>query len=184
VARFLGLGYFVIDRGYEKRGVVSYLEQVLPVDRWYEDEGVVVLATRRDELPPDPRVLEGGALDSRQHYESGFSRVEEEGDVSFRWANRERSTILFRRPSPEVQLAVLEVSPLEGLRVEVEAHLDERTLGSRELAPGWQELPLPLPPAPTEGSVERLTLRWSSLREASERDPRRLAARIRALRLE
>ncbi|HEY7699173.1 MAG TPA: hypothetical protein VIE88_12200, partial [Vicinamibacteria bacterium] len=134
VARFLGLGYFVIDRGYEKRGVVSYLEQVLPVDRWYEDEGVVVLATRRDELPPDPRVLEGGTLDSRQHYESGFSRVEAEGDVSFRWADRERSTIVFRRPSPEVHRAVLEVSPLEGHPVAVEARLDGQNLGSRELA--------------------------------------------------
>ncbi len=72
VARFLGLGYFIIDRGYEKRGVVSYLEALLPVDRWYENESVIVLSTRRSELPPDPDVLEAGALESRQHFESGF----------------------------------------------------------------------------------------------------------------
>jgi len=183
VARFLGLGYFVIDRGYEKRGVVSYLEQVLPVERWYEDESVIVLETRREDLPPDPRVVEADAPFSRQHFESGFLRPEREGGVSFRWVNQERSTILFRRPSG-VRLAILEVAPLEGLPVEVEARLDGRNLGVRELTPGWQETAFPLPAALSEGSVERLSLRWSSVREASARDPRRLAARIRALRLE
>jgi hypothetical protein len=183
VARFLGLGYFVIDRGYEKRGVVSYLEQVLPVERWYEDESVIVLETRREDLPPDPRVVEADAPFSRQHFESGFLRPEREGGVSFRWVNQERSTILFRRPSG-VRLAILEVAPLEGLPVEVEARLDGRNLGVRELTPGWQEMAFPLPAAVSEGSVERLSLRWSSVREASARDPRRLAARIRALRLE
>jgi len=186
VARFLGLGYFVIDRGYEKRGVVSYLEQVLPVERWYEDQGVIVLRTRREELPPDPRVLEADAPFSRQHFESGFLRAESEGDVSFRWVNRELSTILFRRPEG-ARLAILELAPLEGLRLEVEARLDGRNLGERQLAPGWQEAAFALPVASPEdegGEVERLSLHWSSLREASERDPRRLAARVRALRLE
>jgi hypothetical protein len=97
--------------------------------------------------------------------------------------NQERSTILFRRPSG-VRLAILEVAPLEGLLVEVEARLDGRNLGVRELTPGWQEMTFPLPAALSEGSVERLSLRWSSVREASARDPRRLAARIRAFRLE
>jgi hypothetical protein len=184
VARFLGLGYFVVDRGYEKRGVVSYLEQVLPVDRWYEDEDFVVLATRRDELPPDRPVLEADAPSSRQHFESGFLRPESEEGVSFRWANRERSTILFRRPSAAVGRAVLEVAPLDGLSLSVEARLDGRNIGTRELASGWQELSFPLPAALAEGSVERLSLRWSSLREASAGDPRRLSARVRALRLE
>lgn len=184
VARFLGLGYFVVDRSYEKRGVVTYLEQVLPLDRWYEDEKFVVLATRRDELPEDPRVLPADAAYSRQHFESGFLRPEREGEISFRWANRERSTILFRRPSPSTDRAVLEVAPLEGLSLSVEARLDGRKLGSRELVPGWQEIPFTLPAARSKGSVERLSLRWSSLREASSRDPRRLAARVRAIRLE
>jgi hypothetical protein len=183
VARFLGLGYFVIDRGYEKRGVVSYLEQVLPVERGYEDESVIVLETRREELPPHPRVLEVNDSVSRQHFESGFSRAESEAAVSFRWANRSRSTILFRRPEG-ARIAILELAPLEGLPLAVEARLDGRNLGERKLAPGWQEAAFLLPPSRSEGAVERLSLHWSSLREASARDPRRLAARLRALRLE
>jgi hypothetical protein len=183
VARFLGLGYFVVDRGYEKRGIVSYLEQVLPLERWYEDERVVVLKTRTEELPPHPRILEAGTPSSRQHFESGFLRPESEPGSSFRWANRERSTILFRRP-PGARLAILEAAPLEGLPLEVEARLDGRILGTKELAPGWQEVAFALPAARSEEGVERLSLHWSSLREASAADPRKLAARVRALRLE
>jgi hypothetical protein len=144
VARFLGLGYFVIDRGYEKRGVVSYLEQVLPVERWYEDESVIVLETRREELPPDPRVLEAGAPSSRQHFESGFLRAESEGDASFRWANRERSTILFRR-RPRIAPRRRSVPP--GLP-SVEARLDGQT--ARKARSGWQEVALP-PTGPERG---------------------------------
>ncbi len=135
VARFLGLGYFVIDRGYEKRGVVSYLEALLPVDRWYENESVIVLSTRRSELPPDPDVLEAGARESRQHFESGFRRPEREGNVSVRWVNGERSTILFRRPAG-VRHAIVEVAPREGLAIELDASLDGRELGARTLAAG------------------------------------------------
>ncbi len=176
VARFLGLGYFVIDRGYEKRGVVSYLEEVLPVDRWYEDEHVIVFATRRSELPPDPRVLDAGAPFSRQHFESGFLRPEREGEAWFRWANRERSTILFRRPEG-ARRAILELAPREGLSVQVEARLDGEPLGTRTLAAGWQEAEFPLRAEDAEGGVERLTLHWSSRRDGP-------AARVRALRLE
>ncbi|MGH9332231.1 MAG: hypothetical protein ACRD21_00575 [Vicinamibacteria bacterium] len=182
VARFLGIGYFVIDRGYERRGVVSYLEQVLPVERWYEDERLVVLRTRREELPPDPHALDADAPESRQHFESGWLRAERDEEGGFRWAHRERSTILFRRPSSSVDLVVVEAAPLEGLRLSVRAGLDGRRLGVRELEPGWRELLFPLPPPRAEGAVERLSLHWSSLRAASERDPRRVAARVRAIR--
>jgi hypothetical protein len=189
VARFLGLGYFVIDRSYEKRGVVSFLEGVLPVERWYEDESLVVLKTRRDALPPDPWLLDPSAAESRQHFETGWLRAERdgegEGEDGFRWANRERSTILFRRPEPTARSIVLELSPLDGIDVSLEAHLDDGpSLGSIRLASGWQDVVLPLPPAPRDGAVERLSLDWSSLRQASERDPRKLAARIRAVRFE
>jgi hypothetical protein len=176
VARFLGLGYFVIDRSYEKRGVVSYLEELLPVDRWHEDRDVVVLAVRREELPPDPPVLDAAAPESRQHFESGFRRPESEGYVTFRWASRDRSTILFRRPAG-ARHAILEVAPREGVEVELEAGLDGRALGTRSLAPGWQEAMFPLSPASAKGGVERLTLRWLSPGDGP-------LARVRAVRLE
>jgi hypothetical protein len=171
VARFLGLGYFVIDRGYEKRGVVSYLEQVLPVERWYEDDDLLVLRTKRGELPENSALLDAGASFSRQHFESGFLRPEREDDIWFRWARGERSTVLFRRPPGSVR-AVLEVSPSG--TVEVEVRLDGRHLGNRTLAPGWQESAFDLPLA--EREVERLSLHWSV-------GSGRLAARVRALRL-
>jgi hypothetical protein len=188
VARFLGLGYFVIDRSYEKRGVVSFLEAVLPVDRWYEDENLIVLKTRREALPPNPRVIDPSLPESRQHFESGWLRPEREGDVGFRWANRERSTLLFRRPRGKAVSLVLEVAPLEGLAQSVRTQLEGRPgVAPLELSPGWQDVAVALPPLkdiPRDDEVERLWLHWSSLRQASERDPRRLAARVRSVRFE
>jgi hypothetical protein len=184
VARFLGLGYLVVDREYEKRGVVAFVEQVLPVDRWYEDESLLVLRTRRTELPEDPSVVSAGAPYARQHFESGWLRPEPEGDVTFRWADREQSTILFRRPSPSVRSVTLVIAPLEGVPQSMEIELDGKWLASRALEPRWHELSIPLPEPRSPGAVERIRLRWSSLAVASERDPRRLAARLREVRLE
>lgn len=184
VARFLDLGYFVVDRNYEKRGVVAFLEAVLPVERWYEDGSLVVLRTRPDALPPDPWVIDPSAPEARQHFESGWLRSEREGVASFRWANRQRSTILFRRPGAAVRSVVLEVAPLDGIEQTLEVHLEDGpSLGTVTLAPGWQDVSLPLPEARDRG-VERLWLNWSSLRQATERDPRRLAARVRSVRFE
>jgi hypothetical protein len=183
VARFLEVGYFVVDRAYEKRGIVSYLESVLPLNRWYEDEKVIVFETRKEELPPDPSILPAGAPESRQHFESGFQVPERDGDSWFRWADRVRSTILFRRPEGAAR-AVLELSPIEDLPLRVTARLDERDLGARNLVSGWQDVTFPLPPAVRPGAVERLWLHWSGMRRASASDPRVVAARVRAVRFE
>jgi hypothetical protein len=184
VARFLDLGYIVVDRDYEKRGVVAFVEAVLPVERWYEDESLVVLRTRRSELPGDPSVLQAGSAHSRQHFESGWLRPESEGGLSFRWADRKRSTILFRRPSSRVRSLTLVMAPLEGIAQSISIDLDGRSLPPRALHPGWQDVVVQLPEARAPGAVERLRLRWASLAPASERDPRRLAARVREVRLE
>ncbi|HSF18315.1 MAG TPA: hypothetical protein VLK65_22460 [Vicinamibacteria bacterium] len=174
VARFLGLGYFLLDEAYRKRGVVSFVERVLPVDTWYEDDTLVVLKTRSDALPPNPEAVSAA---SRAHFESGWSRPEREQDFVFRWTNRERSTILFRRPAGS-RVAVIEVAPLEGTEQELTVRSDRFLLSS-----GWQDVRLELGPG-TNGEVERLELGWSRLTRASERDPRRLAARVRAIRFE
>jgi hypothetical protein len=184
VARFLDLGYLVVDRDYEKRGVVAFVEQVLPVDRWYEDESLVVLKTRRDELPEDPAILKAGSPYSRQHFESGWLRPESEGEGSYRWADRKQSTILFRRPSSTVRSMTLVVAPLERFPQSMDLELDGRRLGARELEPGWRDIVIPLAEPRAPGAVERLRLRWSILAAASEGDPRRLAARVREVRLE
>lgn len=180
VARFLDIGYLVIDKAFDKRGVVTFVSEVLPVDIFHEDEHRIVLRTRTDALPPNPTSLGAGDPSSRQHYESGWMRVENDDNGAFRWAHRARSTVLFRRPEGARQL-VVELSPLEGFDQLVRAEIAGKEVDRMRLAPGWQELRLALPDA---SGVERLTLRWSQLRQASETDPRRLAARIRRVRFE
>ncbi len=182
VARFLHIRYFVVDRGYAKRGVLDFLEQVLPTDRVREDEDQVLLRVREDALPAIPHSIDPGATESRMYFESGWSRPEEEGDQRFRWANKRYSTVLLRRPSPTVDELVLTISSIETVTQEVTVHFGNVHLGNVDLEPGWNELRWKLPPQ--KKTVERLELRWSSIAVASPQDPRRLAARIASIRFE
>jgi hypothetical protein len=182
VARFLDIGIFVIDREYDKRGVLEFLTEVLPVETIYEDEQRVLLRVREEDLPALPLSIDAGADESRMYFESGWSPPEADREKRFRWANRLRSTILLRRPSSPVRELVLVVAPLEETQQRVEATMAGVTLGSRTLEPGWTELRWRLPIL--SDNVERLELRWSQIRQASESDPRRLSARIAEVRFE
>lgn len=185
VARFLGIGYFVIDKAYAPRGVVRFVREVLPVDTVFEDDDVVLLRARTEELPRNPVRIDARSPASRQYFESGWMRPEVEDAIGFRWAHRERSTILFRRPlwyDDSIAAVALSIAPLEGGAASVRAELDGESLGTVELDAGWQEIGWELGAESRGGSVERLTLHWSGLARASEHDPRRLAARVRHVR--
>jgi hypothetical protein len=183
-ARFLDVGFLVVHKAYAKRGVIDFVEEVLPVERAFEDDELVLLETRVAELPENPRTIDAAASISRQHFEAGWLAPEREADGSgFRWAHRARSTILFRRPEERASELVVVVAPLEGLKQRVVLRLEGAARTTVVLKEGWQEMRVPLPSVAPEG-VERLWLHWSALERASERDPRRLAARVREVRFE
>jgi hypothetical protein len=116
------------------------------------------------------------------YFESGWSKPEEEGDQSFRWANKRYSTVLLRRPSPRVDELVLTISAIETVTQDVTVHFGNVHLANVVLEPGWNELRWKLPPQ--KKTLERLEFRWSSIEVASPRDPRRLAARVASIRFE
>ncbi len=183
VARFLDIRYFMVDPSYIKRGVVDFLEQVLPVDDVEGDVEHVLLRVRENELPPLPRSIDAAAAESRLYFESGWSPPEQESGQGFRWATERVATILLRRPSPAVDTIFVKLAPLENLGQRVELRWDGTFLGAENLGPGWSEIRWSLPVS-TDKRIERLELRFSSLRRASERDRRRLAARIAEIRFE
>lgn len=182
VARFVDIRYFVIDRAYGKRGVLEFLEEVLPVERWGDDGERILLRVREEDLPLLSHSIDPAAGESRMYFESGWSNPEMEADRGFRWANARVSTVLLRRPSEAAGRLVLELAPLEGTDQEVEVALEETTLDHLSLGEGWNVLRFELPPQ--RKSVERLTLRWHVIEAPSERDPRRLAARVSQIRFE
>jgi hypothetical protein len=182
VARFLDIRYFVVDQTYAKRGVLDFIEQVLPTERVIEGDDRVLLRVRDDALPALSSSMDPGAPESRMYFESGWSRPEKDGDLSFRWANGQYSTILLRRPSAPADELVLNISPIDAKTQEVTIHFGDVRLGHVALEPGWNELRWLLPPQ--NKKIERLELRWSTIEVASPRDPRRLAARIASIRFE
>jgi hypothetical protein len=183
VAGFLSLRYFIVERAFVKRGVLDFLERVLPLERSYEDEERVALRVREDELPAAAWNMDAGAEDSRMYFESGWSRPEEAEGRRFRWANEMRSTVLLKRPEDGVRQVVLDIAALESTQLQVDARLDGASLGGTTLSSGWNEIRWTLP-AQRAREIERLVLRWSGLRRASDEDPRQLAARVASIRFE
>ena len=182
VAAFLDLRYFIVEKAYAKRGVLEFLEATLPLDRFYEDEERIGLRVREGELPVPTRAIDPGATDSRLYFATGWSRPEEEGDRSFRWANESRSTLLLRRPGDDVTAVVIEIAPLESDEQTVTARLEGALLAEAALSPGWNEIRWTLPARARR--VERLVFQWRTVRQASDSDPRRLAARVASVRFE
>ncbi len=136
VARFLALRYVVVEHAFADRGVVDFLEQVLPVARVDDDGERMLLRVSPEGLPPLPWRVEAGAPESRMHFETGWSVPEETGGALTRSPSGSRSTILYRRPSADVRSLVLEIA-------------------------GGSELSWPLPGGPAD-VVERLELTWAS----------------------
>jgi hypothetical protein len=134
VARFLALRYVVVEHAFADRGVVDFLERVLPVTRVDDDGERVLLRVAPEALPPLPWRIEAGAPESRMHFESGWEAPADGGGVLTRSPSGPRSTILFRRPSAEARRLVAE------------------TAGGSELS--W------LLPAGPADVVERLELTW------------------------
>jgi hypothetical protein len=159
-ARFLGIRYFVIERAYESRGIVRFLEAALPTERAAGDADHIVLRVRSEDLPPVPTELDPGSSSSRLYFESGWSPPEGEAGHRDRRVSGLRSTLLFRRPTATLDV-VLELRP-PGDREEVrlEGRLRGTRLGTSLLHAGTTEVRWTLPPG-AESGVERVELAWS-----------------------
>jgi hypothetical protein len=160
-ARFLRVRYFVIDKAYEGRGIVRFVEGALPVERVAGDDERVVLRVRDDALPTVPWRLDAGAPASRLYFEAGWWPPKPDRGRLWREASGLRSTVLFRRPSGEPLDAILVLSPPEGgNEVRAEGWMGGARLGRASLR-GVSEVRWPIPDGQAE-SVERLELRWSA----------------------
>jgi len=155
VARFLALRYVVVEHAFADRGVVDFLEQVLPVARVDDDGERILLRVAPEALPPLPWRIDAGAPESRMHFETGWSAPEETGGRPTRSPSTRRSTVLFRRPSGEPLRLALEVA----LPGSVRARLDGRALGEPLVGIGEVAWSLPAGPADV---VERLELTWAA----------------------
>lgn len=172
-ARFLGVRYVVVERAFESRGIVRFLEAALPTERIEGDAERIVLRVCPEDLPPIPRTLEAGAAASRLYFESGWSTPEADGPGLVRRALGARSTLLFRRPTDAAGDIVLRLrAAREGAEVRVEGRCRGSRLGAGLVDAGTTEVRWSLPPAADEG-VEHVELLWSAP-----------GARVTAVRLE
>ncbi|MBN2371387.1 MAG: hypothetical protein JXO72_12965 [Vicinamibacteria bacterium] len=157
-ARFLGIRYFVIERSFAKRGVIDYLERVLPIERLGGDDERELLRVREEELPPLPWTIEAGAPESRLYFESGWRRPAVfEGRLG-RAARGRRSTVLLRRPAAGTSAVTLVAHVPASLPIDL--RIDDERIGRLRLPAGWSRPRIELP-ASKGAFAERLTLLWN-----------------------
>jgi general stress protein CsbA len=156
VARFLAIRYVVVEHAFAERGVVAFLEQVLPVTRVDDDGERVLLRVAPEALPALPWRIEAGSPESRMYFESGWETPAEVEGRTARSPSGPRSTLLLRRPAAEAQRLVLEIA-------------------------GGGELSWPLSAGAAE-RIERLEISWEAAPRTAP--PPALPPRVTALRFE
>jgi hypothetical protein len=157
-ARFLDLGHIVVERSLEARGVLAFVEAVLPVERAYEDPVRIAFRVRREALPPSPwSIAADGAL-GRMHFESGWTAPFENEGRTVRRARGARSSLLFRRPAAGPLDLVLAPSGRGAAAVSVGGRPAERLVWRR----AGEEVRIGLPEGKAEVLV-RVELAWMDL---------------------
>jgi hypothetical protein len=157
-ARFLGIRYFVVERAYESRGIIRFLEAALPTERVAGDAERIVLRVRPEALPAVSSTLDPGSASSRLYFESGWSLPEGEGAARSRRAPALRSTLLFRRPADGALRVTLRLGSVAA--IDVTGQLNGRHVGAARIEGPSTDVTWPLPAGPVE-RVERLELAWS-----------------------
>jgi hypothetical protein len=154
-ARFLDLGHIVVERSLDARGVLAFVEAILPVERAYEDSVRVALRVRREALPPSPwSIAADGAL-GRMHFETGWTAPFESLGRTVRRARGARSSLLLRRPAAGPLDLVLAPSGQGAATVSVAGRRAERLVWRR----AGEEVRIGLPEGEAEVLV-RVELTW------------------------
>jgi hypothetical protein len=172
-ARFLDIGHIVVERAFDARGVLAFVESVLPVERAYEDSVRIALRVRREALPPSPWSFAADEAEGRMHFERGWTApLESEGRIARR-ARGARSFLLLRRPSA----GPLDLVLCLGGRGEATIWAAGRRAGTVSWKRAWEEVRVGLPEGEAEALL-RVELAWKAAAEGPD------APEISAFRVE
>jgi hypothetical protein len=157
VLRFFDIQAVVIHPAQTGPDVLPYVEQTMPVQRFYADEATVGY---RVDLPPWPQqwqVAPGDDL-AQLSYAEGWGLPA--GDAI--WAQRQAARLLVPLQGGQATMTLQAYAPATGQRLWVETN-DWRSEGIA-LQPGWQQLHLALP---LDTGLNELWLHFGSLYPAA-----------------
>ncbi|MFN2167351.1 MAG: hypothetical protein ACK2U9_13935, partial [Anaerolineae bacterium] len=161
VLRFLNIEAVLVRPALTGPDMIPYVEQVMPVEPWYEEEDLVAY---RVSLPPWPETWTAAPGDAvgRMSYAEGWG-VPSEGVI---WAQRRTAQLLVPMNGQAQLLSFRAYTPEGEQKLEVE--IAGQTVGWIALAAGWMEVELDLPAGALEPGLNRLRLHFETQSPAGE----------------
>ncbi len=157
VLRFFDIRYVIVHTAQAGPDLVPYVEATMPVERFYDQDGIVGY---RVILPPPPHEMnadlgEGEEL-ARLHLGEGWSAADSrQGWV---WAQRKEVRFFAHLPEGTHRMTWQALSPGPGQTMAVV--VNGQTFGPLDLAEGWGEYELEIP---ATGGLNEFRFRFSRL---------------------
>ena len=160
VLRFLDIRYVVIHQPPASPTLVAYAEEVMPLERMAEEEGIRLY---RVALPPSAaQRIDLRTPLGRMHLGEGWSPVTDvvQEEVAV-WAQRREVRLLVLLSGDERWLRFRAWTPQSGQSVELWAR--GRRWATLDLDAGWGEYEVPLPAGATQPGLNDFRLRFAPL---------------------
>jgi len=159
--RFFDIQAIVVHPAHTGPDLVSYVETVLPAERFYEDNQTIAYRVR---LPPWPATwtIRPGDERARLSYAEGWGPPA--GGVV--WAQRRATRLLVPLNGGTQQMTFRAYAPEEGQRLWVE--VNGQVTGQTEMAAGWMEYRFTLPAEAVREGLNQVWLRFEALYPAGQ----------------
>lgn len=161
VLRFFDIQAIVLRPAQAGPGLVSYVETVLPVERFYQDESSIAYRVKASPWPATWTIRPGDAL-GRLSYAEGWG-VPAGGVV---WAQRRAARLLVPLSGGAQQMAFRAYAPEDGQRLQVE--VNGQLVQGIDLAAGWMDYRLNLPADVVRQGLNEVWLRFTRLYPAGQ----------------
>jgi hypothetical protein len=161
VLRFFSIEAIVVHPEQTGPRVIPYIEGTLPVERFYDEGGMVAY---RVNLPPWPEQWTIAPDDElgRLSYAEGWGPPA--GGV--RWAQRRTARLLVPLNGQEQHMSFRAYTPEAGQRLQVEAN--GQTVARIEMGAGWMAYEITVPASITRQGLNEIRFRFETLYPASD----------------
>ena len=161
VLRFLDIQAIVIHPEETGPGMIPYIEGVMPVQRIYEDSGIVAYGVKLPPWPETRTIAPGNAL-GRLSFAEGWGTPAQDTI----WAQRRAARLLVPLNGGAQEMVFRAYSPEGGQRLTVE--VNGQPVQYISMAAGWMEYEFPVPAKALQPGLNEIWLRFEELVPASQ----------------
>jgi hypothetical protein len=152
VLQFLDIQAIIVHSEQTGPALISYIEGVLPVQRIYEEHGVIAYAVEASPQPTSWTIVPGDEL-AQLSFAEGWG-VPAHGAI---WAQRRAARLLVPLSGQEKVMAFRAYVPERGQRLSIE--VNGQKLESVDLATGWMEYEASIPDRASQPGLNEIWLR-------------------------